>query len=45
MLIPFQVSPLETSYPIPPLPASLRVPPHRPTHSCLLTLAFPNIGS
>ena len=43
MLSPFQVSPLETPYSIPSLPASVRVLPRLPTHSCLPALAFPYI--
>jgi hypothetical protein len=38
MLSPFLVSSLETPYSIPPAPA------HQPTHSHLLTLAFPILG-
>ena len=38
MLPPFQIFPLETSYPILPPPASMRVLFHLPTHSC-----FPGI--
>ena len=49
MFSPFQVSPLEPSYPIPPSPASMRVFTHSPTHSltpsCLPTLAFPYTGA
>ena len=35
MFSPFQVPPLETSYPIPPPSASMRVLPYLPTHSHL----------
>jgi hypothetical protein len=35
MLPPFPVSHLQTPYPVPPNPASKRVFPHPPTHSCL----------
>ena len=44
MLSPFLISPLETSYPIHPAHASMRVLPHSPTHSCLHVLAFPYTG-
>lgn len=43
MFSPFQVSPSETPYPIPPSPASVTVLLHPPTHSCpchSLTLAL-----
>ena len=42
-VIPFPGScpPLKNPCPVPTSPASLRVFPHPPTHSCLLTLAFP----
>ena len=43
MLSPFLVSPLETPYPIHPLPVSMRVFPHPPNHSHLPVLAFPYI--
>jgi hypothetical protein len=39
MLSPFQVSPLESPYPILPPPASMRGLPHQPTHSYLSALA------
>ena len=45
MLSPFLVSPLKTPYPILPPPASMRVFPHPPTHSCLTTLASPFDGA
>jgi hypothetical protein len=45
MFSPSQVSPSEIPYPISPPPASMRVLPHPPTHSCLPTLAFPHTGS
>ena len=32
MLSPFQIPTLETPYPMPPLPASMSVWPHPPTH-------------
>ena len=43
MLPPFQIFPLETSYPILPPPASMRVLFHlpTPTYSCLPVLVFP----
>ena len=41
----FQVSLLETPYSILPLPASMRVLPHPPTHSCLPALAFSYTGA
>jgi hypothetical protein len=44
MLSPLLVSPLETSYPILPPPASVRVLPHPSTHFCLPALAFPYTG-
>jgi hypothetical protein len=44
MLSPFQVSPLETLYPILFSPASMIVLPLPPTHSCLPALAFPYWG-
>jgi hypothetical protein len=40
MLSPFLVSPLKTSYPNLLPPASMRVLPHPPTHSCLPALEF-----
>ena len=40
MLSLFLVSPLQTPYPIPNYPASMRVLPHPPTHSSLTTLGF-----
>jgi len=43
MLPPFQVSP--SQIPDPLLPASMRVIPHPPTHSCLSDLAFLYPGS
>jgi hypothetical protein len=43
MFSPFQVSPLEASYPISLSPASMRVLPHSPTYSHLPTLSFPYI--
>ena len=39
MLSLFLVSPLKTPCPT-PLPASMKVMPRPPTHSCLITLAF-----
>ena len=45
MVSPFLVAPPETPYPILPLPASMKVFPHPPTHSHLPTLAFPYIGA
>ena len=36
MLSPFPDSPLQTSYPFPPSPASMRVLPHTPTYSHLI---------
>ena len=45
MFSPFQVSPLETPYPIPSSPAFMRVLPYPPTHSCLPALAFPYTGA
>ena len=45
MLFPFLVSPLQTPYPIPTYPASVRVLPHPPTHFCLTALAFPYAGA
>jgi hypothetical protein len=45
MLSPFQVPPPHrTPYPITPPPASMRVLPHPPIHSCLPALAFPYNG-
>ena len=41
MLSSFPVSPPQTPYSLTPLPASMRVLLHLPTHSCLSTLAFP----
>ena len=41
MLSFFQVSPPQTTYSNPLLPAAMRVLPHPSTHSCLTTLAFP----
>ena len=43
--MPLQVSPLQDPYPFLLPPASMRVPPHLPTHSCLCTLAFHYPGS
>jgi hypothetical protein len=40
MLSPFLISPLQTSYRIPPYPDSMRLLPNPPTHSHLTTLAF-----
>ena len=40
MLSLFLVSSLQTPYPIPHYPASIRVLPNPPTHSCLTALAF-----
>ena len=40
MLSPSLISPLQTTYPIPSYPASMRVLPHPPTHSHLTGLAF-----
>ena len=45
MLSSFPVSPPETPYPIPLPPASKRLLPQPPTHSCLPTLAFPYTGA
>ena len=45
MLSPFPVSSLQTPYPIPPYPASMRVLPHLPSHSCLTTPAFLYTGA
>ena len=45
MLSPFLVSPLQTPNSIPPYPASMRVLPHPPTHSCLTALAFLYTGA
>ena len=45
MFSPFQVSPLETTYPILPLPASMRVLPHPPIHSHGNTPAFSYTGA
>ena len=39
-VISFHGFPLETPYSILPLPASMRVLPHPPTHSLLTSLAF-----
>ena len=44
MLSPFLISPLETSYPIPPPCASMGALPLPPTHSHLTSLAFPYTG-
>ena len=47
-VIPFPGSSLpftENSYPIPHHPASVRVFPHLPTHSCLPAIAFPYTGT
>ena len=40
MLSSFLVSPLQILYPTPHYPASMRMLPNRPTHTCLTTLAF-----
>jgi hypothetical protein len=45
MLTPFPVSPLETGYPILPLPDSMRVFLYQPTQSCLFAQAFPYTGA
>ena len=45
MSSPFPVSPPQTPYLLLPNPASIRVLPHLPTHSCLSTIAFPYPGS
>ena len=45
MLSPFPVSPPEPLYSIPLPPASMRVLPYPPSHSCLCTLAFPYTGA
>ena len=45
MVSTFLVSLLQTSYPIPPYPASIRVLPHPPTHSHLTALAFLYTGA
>jgi hypothetical protein len=42
---PFQVSPSEALYPIPPLPDYMRVLPHLPTHFCLPAHASPYTGT
>ena len=42
---PFQVSPLNSLYPIPAPHASMRVLHHSPTLSGLPTLAFPYTGA
>jgi hypothetical protein len=44
MLSSYMVSPLETSYPIPLSPDSIRVLSHTPIHSSLPALAFPHTG-
>jgi hypothetical protein len=44
MLSPFQVSPQETPYPIPPIPTFMSVIPYPPTNAHLPTLAFPYTG-
>ena len=44
-VIPFSGLPLETSYPIPCPPASMRLLSHPPTHYCLSALAFPYTGA
>ena len=41
MLLLYLVSTLETPYPLPSPPASMRVLQHTSTHSCLPALAFP----
>ena len=41
----YPLLPLETPYPISPPPASMRVLPHLPTHSCLPALALPYTGA
>ena len=45
MLSPYPVSPLQPSYPIPPYPASMKVLPNHPTHSCFTALAFLYTGA
>ena len=40
MLSPFPVFSLQTPYPIPFYPASMRVLPHPPAHTCLTILEF-----
>ena len=40
MFSPFQVSPSEAPYPIPPPPAAMQVLCHPPSHSPLCILAF-----
>ena len=45
MLSSFPGSPLQLSYPTPPYSASMRVPLHPPTHSCLTALAFLYTGA
>jgi hypothetical protein len=45
MLSPSLVSPLQAPYPITPYPASMKVLPDPPTHSCLTTLAFLYTGA
>jgi hypothetical protein len=45
MLSPFPFLPLQTPYPIPPSPATMRVLSHSPTHSSLSALALPYAGS
>ena len=45
MLPPFPVSSLKAPYCIPPYPASMRVLPNPPTHSCLTALGFLYTGA
>ena len=46
MLSPFPICPPpETTYPMPPPPASMRMFHHQPTYSHLTSLAFLNSGS
>ena len=45
MLSPFLVSPPQAPHSLLPSPASMRVLPHVPTHSCLSGLVFPYPGS
>ena len=44
-VIPFPSFLVESPYPIPPLPTSMRVFLYSPTHSCLPDLAFPYTGA
>jgi hypothetical protein len=42
---PLSWFPPETPYSIPPPPASMRVYPHQPTHSCFPSITFPYTGA